>query len=463
MSSDGCIQVDRLSKVFRVYKRPQDRIWQSLFRSRPFSRDVPALTDVSFTIEKGETVGVLGANGAGKSTLLEILSGTQTSTAGVATVHGRVCALLQLGAGFNPEYSGIENIYLMGALLGLERSEVADRLDRIIDFSGVGDLVGEPVKYYSSGMYVRLAFAVAVNMDPDVLIVDEALAVGDEAFQARCYDHLRSLRRDGVTILFVTHAAQLVLELCDRALLLDAGELLMTGPVEPVVAQYQKLIFAPASEYQQLREAIVKRGSQEGRAMETTVAVRPVESIQPDDRLATVTGSGHDDGSTAFDPALLSINPVAYVSRGAVIETVHLARSDGSRVNLLETGSSYHFHITVRFDGDCDHVRFGMLLKTITGLELGGAESGAGRVDGKKGSRWHIDFDFTCHLNEGRYFVNAGVLGHVAAPEDGAPPTGEVFLDRRVNGVQFRVFPAATAATAAVNFEPAFRVERLDP
>ncbi len=223
------ILLDRVSKRYKIYDRPQDRLKQTLLRGkRCYFREHEALKPLSLTIDRGETVGIVGQNGSGKSTLLQMVCGTLNPSGGEMHINGRLSALLELGAGFNPEFTGRENIILNASILGLSEKEIEEKYQDIVAFSGLeSDLLSRPVKTYSSGMYVRLAFSVAIAVEPDILVVDEALAVGDEAFQRKCYARIAEMQARGVTILFVSHAPNLIMELCSRAILLDGGELLM--------------------------------------------------------------------------------------------------------------------------------------------------------------------------------------------------------------------------------------------
>ena len=232
------IRVNNLSKCYHIYDRPQDRLKQlvvpklrSLVGRNPnrYYREFWALNDVSFEVGRGETIGIIGRNGSGKSTLLQMICGTLDPTAGLVETRGRVAALLELGAGFNPEFTGRENVYMNATVLGLTQEEISTRFDSIASFADIGEFIEQPVKHYSSGMYARLAFAVAINVDPDILVVDEALAVGDEPFQRKCFSRIEKIRNDGGTILFVSHSGSTVINLCDRAILLHRGERLYTG------------------------------------------------------------------------------------------------------------------------------------------------------------------------------------------------------------------------------------------
>ncbi len=238
------IEVKNLTKVYKMYKNPGERVKESLFPKKYSHkiRDFYALRDVSFNIEKGETVGIIGKNGSGKSTLLKILTGVINQTEGIKEMRGSISALLELGTGFNPEYTGIENIYLNGTIMGIPREEMSAKIEEICEFAEIGDFINQPVKNYSSGMFVRLAFAVAINTDPEILIVDEALAVGDYRFQAKCYNKFEEMKEKGKTILFVSHDIDAVRRFCSRAIWLDGGKVVMDGDVNNVSSKYMEFI-----------------------------------------------------------------------------------------------------------------------------------------------------------------------------------------------------------------------------
>src|SRR6267143_2261242 len=238
------LKFDRVSKKYEI--RTSSNSPRRWYR-RPFanrSAQMWALRDVSFEVKEGEALGIVGHNGAGKTTILKILSSITTPTQGEITVRGRLAALVEVSSGFHPELTGRENIYLHGAMLGMRRSEIRRKLDSIIDFSGVGQYIDVPVKRYSSGMYVRLGFSIAAHLDPDILLLDEVLAVGDLAFQTKCLDRIAELRKTGRTIVFISHDLAAVYRLCDRALLLSHGCILADGPPREVIDQYQQITFA---------------------------------------------------------------------------------------------------------------------------------------------------------------------------------------------------------------------------
>jgi ABC-type polysaccharide/polyol phosphate transport system ATPase subunit len=237
------ILASHLSKKYAIYSHPRDKLIELLHIGGPRHREFWALQDITFTVEKGQTLGIIGRNGSGKSTLLQILAGIMRQTRGDCHVAGKVAALLELGAGFNPEFTGRENVFMNGAILGIEKRRMQQRFDDIARFAEIGEFMEQPVKTYSSGMFMRLAFAVAVNVDPDILLVDEALAVGDLIFQHRCMHRMNRLRASGKTTVFVTHDLTAVTRFCDRALLLDDGRLLEDGPADQVVQKYRALVF----------------------------------------------------------------------------------------------------------------------------------------------------------------------------------------------------------------------------
>lgn len=245
MSSSVAVDAKGLAKAYRIYPSPGSRLKQMLFRGRrKFYHEFWALHDISFTVAKGECVGFLGKNGSGKSTLLQMIAGTLEPTHGSCLVSGRVSALLELGAGFNPEFTGRENVILNGALLGISADEMKRKLPSILDFSELGDFIDQPVKTYSSGMFVRLAFSTAVHVEPEVLLVDEALSVGDAAFQYKCMERIQLLRSRGMSILFVTHDTAAVRKICDRAFWLDSGNLVNSGPASEIADQYDSFMRA---------------------------------------------------------------------------------------------------------------------------------------------------------------------------------------------------------------------------
>lgn len=460
MSSEIAIRVDNLKKCYQIYEQPRDRLkqfilprLQSLFGGVPkkYYREFWALRGVSFDVKRGETVGIVGRNGSGKSTLLQMICGTLNSTSGSVKTFGRVAALLELGSGFNPEFTGRENVYLNAAVLGLQKEEVDNRFSEIAAFADIGDFIEQPVKTYSSGMMIRLAFAVAINVEPQILIVDEALSVGDELFQRKCFSRIEAIRKAGATILFVSHAGGTVVELCDRAVLLDGGELLAVGKPKQIVGRYQKLLYAPADKRDQLRDEI--RGtSQAALASHTDSAIFESAALQ------APLVSPQQELPDSYDPALKPSSTIAYASYGAVIHEPGIYTLAGDRVNNLTRGNVYRYRYRVSFEHAASHVRFGMLIKTISGVELGGAASAASNRTSlpfvRAGAWCTVEFDFCCSLNAGVYFLNAGVLGEI----DGQ----ETYLHRLIDVDMFRVLSESESlGTGIMDFccKPNVRLE----
>ena len=241
--SDTAVRFDNVTKIYKLYDSPKDRFKETFsIRKKRYSKDFYALNDVSFTINRGETVGIVGKNGSGKSTLLKILTGVLNNTSGSLEVNGKISALLELGAGFNTEFTGMENIYLNGTILNIPKEEMDKRLDSIISFADIGEFIHQPVKTYSSGMFVRLAFSVAIHVDPEILIVDEALAVGDTRFQMKCMDKFVEFMNAGKTVIIVSHDLNMIKRFCKRALWLNDGALVMDGDVDTVTDRYNDFL-----------------------------------------------------------------------------------------------------------------------------------------------------------------------------------------------------------------------------
>lgn len=238
--SDVAIKIKNVSKLYKLYDKPMDRLKETLSISKKiYHKDHYALDNISFEVKKGETIGIVGTNGSGKSTLLKMITGVLTPTKGDIEVNGKISALLELGAGFNPEYTGIENIYLNGTMMGYSKEEMDKKVAPIVEFADIGDFINQPVKTYSSGMFARLAFAVAINVDPDILIVDEALSVGDSKFQTKCIDKMEDIRQNGTTILFVSHAIEQINRFCNRSVWIERGNLKSLGKTSEVIAEYE--------------------------------------------------------------------------------------------------------------------------------------------------------------------------------------------------------------------------------
>ena len=314
MSSEPIIKVSNVSKCYQIYDRPQHRLLQSIFRRKKYFRDFWALRDVSLEVNKGEVLGIIGRNGAGKSTLLQSICGTATPSSGTIEVKGRVAALLELGAGFNPEFSGRENAILNAAILGMTRSEIDARLPDIIAFAELAEFIDEPVKTYSSGMFVRLAFAVAIHVSPDIMIIDEALSVGDIAFRNKCLERLQKLVADGVTILFVTHDISTLQLLCSRVVWLDHGRIKGVGDPIRVSQDYYADMLGQAAPAETAKPVLMQQET--GKAQFTDVRI-----------------TGGDNGEFAPGQTLeVAFSLLAKQDLGPVVFNISIYRSDGDWV-----------------------------------------------------------------------------------------------------------------------------------
>ena len=439
------ITVKSIEKIFRMYQLPQDRLKQMIMPrlkfgngSKEYFDKFTALKNINLNLGRGETVGIVGRNGSGKSTLLQIICGTLQPTSDEVIVNGRVAALLELGAGFNPEFTGRENVYLNGAIVGLNREEIDERFEQIARFANIGQFMDQPTKSYSSGMYVRLAFSVAIHADPDVLIVDEALSVGDESFQRKCFARIEDMQSRGTTILFVSHSAKSVIELCDRAILLDGGEILLEGTPKKVVGQYQKLMNLTGNEAKKLREAIKQLGLKGDKNSLNDGAVAARSAPQNESSSGELNGND----PSWYDPSLISSSALSYEILGGEIIDPHIRNSAGQKVNYLAVGRRYTVHYSVDIHKAVKKLLFGCMFKTISGVALGGANNirvdRAQLKEAKEGDRIRVEFDFTCHLMPGTYFVTAGLMSMV--DED------YVFLHRIVDALAIHVMEGTNSA-----------------
>lgn len=429
MSSEHvlAIRAESVSKCYEVYAQPSDRLRQMLASgvagltggtARRYHADFWALRDVDLRVARGECVAVIGRNGSGKSTLLQIVTGTLTPTAGKVQVQGRVAALLELGSGFNPEFTGLENVYLNASLLGMDRAAIERKLDDILSFADIGEFVHQPVKTYSSGMVVRLAFAVQAQIDPDVLIVDEALAVGDARFQAKCFARLKALRERGTSILLVTHSTEQVVTHCDRAVLLDGGRVLAEGPPRPIVNRYLDLLYG--------RERLESTAPNHGRHVQ---AALPPQLDEVDPEFAS------------REMPLFEARPLynAYEHRWGDhrAQIVDFAVFSGAEAwpQRLPAGSRLTCYVRYRFSQVLVRPIFGITLKTKEGVTVYGTNTEMTRPQGSfdaedGGGVIVCAFDLNCAA--GDYFISLGIASRDA--------TGEIVPhDRRYDAIHLCV------------------------
>lgn len=416
------LRVSNVSKQYRIYDHPGDRLKETLTRGRwKAHREFWALREVSFEIEGGTTTGIIGPNGCGKSTLLQIIAGTLEPTHGDVWHEGRIAALLELGAGFNTEFTGLENIFLGAQLLGFTRRETEALLPEIERFAEIGPFIHQPVKTYSSGMYVRLAFAIAVTVRPQVLLVDEALAVGDAAFQHRCLRRIKEMQERGTTILFVSHDLGAVRALCSRAILLNSGSIVIDGKPQDVLNRYQRLIMAREEAYEAECQALAGGEREESAALD-------------DERSAPLHYTyRHGDGSAA-------------------ILSVQLLDDALRAVELVETGEAVYVRMRVRFHKDVDEPVFGFLIRNRHGINVYGTntklqEVTVGAV--QSGEIVEVTFAFNCWLGIDSFNVTVAVHSADAISFD--------WLD---GALFFRVI-SATALEGVSNLDATVTARRL--
>ena len=390
MEDKIAIKVSHVDKVYQLYDKQSDRVKEALGLSRKNRhKDHYALSDVNLSIKQGECVGIIGTNGSGKSTILKIITGVLTPTKGTVEVNGRISALLELGAGFNPEYNGIENIYLNGTMIGFTVKEIDDKLQDILDFADIGEYVYQPVKTYSSGMFVRLAFALSINIDPEILIVDEALSVGDVFFQAKCYHKFEEFKQKGKTILFVSHDLSTISKYCDRAILLNKGKKLGEGSPKEMIDTYKQVL---VGQYQIPDED----GSSllEDRDIKEKAAGTMKKSTLPE-------GMVKDD-------------TLEYGSKKAEITECYLTDEKGTRTSAVIKGSEYTIHMGVRFLEDVQSPIFAFTVKNSKGTEITGTNTMVEKAfleSVSAGTEKVITFKQRATLQGGEYLISFGVTG----------------------------------------------------
>ena len=404
-NSNTAIEVSGLSKCYRLYSNPSHRLSQSLpWQRRKLYQEFWALRDVSFNLPKGNTLGVIGRNGSGKSTLLQLICGTLTPTDGIVNVNGRIGALLELGSGFNPEFTGLENVRLNAAVLGLKRKEVEAKLDDILAFADIGDFIDQPVKLYSSGMVVRLAFAVQAHIDPSILIVDEALAVGDEIFQKKCFARLENLKDKGTSILLVSHSCSQINQHCDQVLLLNKGQHQITGDPHYVTALYQRLMQLDDDKWDETLKREYSGDNSELSSINKKGALISVESNPPSESHRTV--------DSWFDPSLRSNSRIAYPAGDAEITSITVQGINGETINTFPQNNPFDIKITLNAKSDIDEVRLGCFIANQSGKRVTG-QSFPKKIGDcfelRAGETKIITLGFLGCLWPGVYFIGAGV------------------------------------------------------
>ena len=407
------IEVEQITKCYQSYKKPIHRLLQSFSSNKQYYDEFWALKGIDLTVHRGETVGIVGKNGSGKSTLLQIIAGILRPTDGSFKTDGRISALLELGAGFNPEFTGMENARLNASIMGLSRDEFHQKLPDIVEFCGLGEFLHRPVKTYSSGMFVRLAFAVAINMNPDILIIDEALAVGDVRFQRKCFRRIEQLKEQGVSILFVTHSTESIITYCDRAIMLDDGQLKMTGSPKQVVQAYLEMMF------------------------QTDIKDNSSQQVFDTKRY-----------NVDFDPNIdnclkqrtYNVNEHRWGDERAKICNFEVLQNGAPCSGLVQTGDEMIVRMSVLYNQDIEDLIYGITVKTNDGTAIYGTNSrllgtqGKGQIRKSQlaGDLVSIEFSLTLTLLAGDYFISLGVAQDHNSKDN-------VAIDRRYDVIHLTV------------------------
>lgn len=403
--SDFAIKVSNLTKIYKLYDKPSLRIKEALSISKKkYHKDFLALNNVSFEIKKGEMLGIIGKNGAGKSTILKIITGVLTPTSGKVNINGKISALLELGAGFNPEYTGIENVYLNGTMIGFSRDEMDRKIDDIIRFADIGDFINQPVKTYSSGMFARLAFAVVINVEPDILIVDEALSVGDVFFQAKCYRKLEELKNSGKTILFVTHDMGSVMKYCNRAIIFNSGSIVAEGNPVEMIDVYKKILVGQFN-IEDVDDLINK---------ETPTELVGSTGESKSDKEKSVYTAQDPQTANWKDFMLVNPNNQQYGDKRAEIIDFGIFDSDDEVTNTIYKFKDFSVRLRIRFNETIMNPIFAFSIKDIKGTEITGTntiieQTETGLVE--KGKEVIVEFKQKMILQGGQYLLLLGCTG----------------------------------------------------
>ena len=404
--AENAIEVKDVTKIYKLYEKPIDRLKESMsLTHKSYHKDFHALHNISFSVERGQSVGIIGTNGSGKSTILKIITGVLTPTSGEVKVKGKISALLELGAGFNQDYTGIENIYMNGTMMGYSRKEMDEKLQDILGFAEIGVFVYQPVKTYSSGMFVRLAFALAINVEPEILIVDEALSVGDVFFQSKCYRRMDEIRKSGTTIVMVTHDMGSIIKYCDKVILLNKGEFIAEGSAGKMVDMYKKILAGQmASLEAELKEmhdfsgdkvVVAEKQSESGK----NCGAEAAEKTEPDLMKRKLT---------------INANRTEYGDGRAEIFDLGLLDERGNVTNLLLKGEMFTIRERIRFHTEIQAPIFTYTIKDKKGTDLTGTNTlfeGTEIKPVKKGDVYDVSFTQKMTLQGGEYLLSMSCTG----------------------------------------------------
>jgi len=442
---DIAIKVENLSKVYKLYNNPVDRLKESInpFRKK-YHRDFYALRDLNFEVRRGETVGIIGKNGSGKSTLLKIVTGVLTPSSGAVATNGKISSLLELGTGFNPELTGIENVYFNGTITGYTKEQMDGKLDDIFSFADIGDFIYQPVKVYSSGMYMRLAFAVATAIDPEILIIDEALSVGDAKFQLKCFKRMKAFEESGRTILLVSHDLNSVCSFCKRAIFLHDGRVHDDGESERVTKVYYKTIFCePAAPVEQKTQQVAADEAREGAETKQVGADEhgPCAAFPEAQSSATSLGKyiRNKDALKNCSRSMSMGNKKASIFDFGILD------EQGEITTLLRTGNDYTFYFRVKCEDRIDNITAGFLIRNQKGIDIYGTTSLLNNLlitPHQKGDIFEVRAKIRLSLANGVYFLTFALADSQA--------TNDEQYDAQFDALQFEIVRTPEIFTTSI-------------
>lgn len=424
--SNIAVKFENVSKFYKLYNSPKDRLKEAL---HPFGkkrhREFYALKNINLEVKKGEILGIVGRNGSGKSTLLKIIAGVVQANSGRVIVNGQVSALLELASGMNPDYNGLQNIYFGGIMMGFTREEMKAKIDDIIAFAEIGDYIHQPLKTYSSGMRARLGFALAININPEILVVDEVLSVGDELFKRKCFAKMEELFKSGCTVFFVSHSSNSVVEICTRAILLDDGEIILEGSPKFVTINYDRLLFGNPTERQNIRKELMVVNQQRSKG---TIHIK--ESVEPlskpsktDSSLFAVaepvdipekTNNKSCIHEAVYLPEFQSKAKTIHKTAKINLVNVHISTLKGKKVNSLFPNEFYLLNYSITFDDDAEDFAIACVFKSEKGLVLSGVRyPPVGKTLEKviKNTTYSVKLKFKCSFLPGNYYLDIGIVG----------------------------------------------------
>lgn len=428
------ISVNAVSKVYHMYDAPYHRLLQLFARgNKSYFKEFVALKDVSFDVFKGETVGIIGRNGSGKSTLLQIIAGTLNPSSGNVSVTGKLAALLELGAGFNPEFTGRENVYLNGAILGFSREQMDQKFAEIEQFADIGAHIDQPVKTYSSGMYVRLAFAVQACVEPDVLIVDEALSVGDEKFQRKCFDYIDKLRENGCSILIVTHSTATIEKFCQRAVLIHQGVVQGVGEAKRIVDQYHALLYSDQKTYL--------------RYVNQELSQQNVDKLQHQEE--NVRAEEKDSDVKDY--------PSSEEEKGVHITSWNILNQDNEPTEVFRVGESVRISFLISSHRDISELQAGLLIRTVEGVSVFGTSTlyhNLNLFNIKNGDNIEAEFEIDLNLCEGTYFITLAIAEAISDAD-------MRYLDRKTDIFIIKVIEPRATCSGIANLPVNIQFKRI--